>query len=253
MSKVDLNFVKPIMNAAGTLGFTPDLRSPIPWSEFGAFITNPISLRPRTVAGNPVVRRYPGGFLLHTGLPNPGFTVALKKYAQRWEAAPIPVIVHLIGDRPEAAQEMTRRLEARENVLAVELSFAPLLADDIILLAIEMCGGELPLIISLPPEAVLRVGAQVMQAGAAAISLSPPRGALGGNGGQVSGRLFGPAIFPGALEVVRSAAKIGLPCLGAGGVFTKDDIQAMLAAGATGVQIDAALWLPRERIAGLVG
>ncbi len=252
MPKSDLTFAKPVMNAAGMVGFTPDPRAPIPWSRFGAFITNPISLRPRAVTGHPVVRPYPGGFLLHTGLPNPGFPAVLTKYARRWAEAPVPVIVHLIGDRPEAAQDMTRRLEGLENVLAVELSFAPLLADDIILLAIEMCRGELPIIICLPPEQVLRIGSRAIQAGAAGISLAPPRGALGSDGGQVSGRLFGPAILPGALEVVRSAAKIGLPCIGAGGVFSKGDIQAMLKAGATGVQIDAALWLPRERIESLV-
>lgn len=252
MSKADLIFAKPIMNAAGMLGFTPDPRAPMPWSDFGAFVTNPLSLRPRTVTGHPALLTYPGGLLLHTGLPNPGFTSVLTKCARRWADSPLPVIVHLIADRPEEAKEMTRRLEGLDNILAVELSFAPLLADDIILLAIDVCRGELPLITCLPPEQVLRLGWRAMQEGASAVSLAAPRGALLRDGKPIAGRLFGPALFPGALDVVRSASKIGLTCIGAGGVGSRADAQAMLGGGAIAVQMDTALWLPREKIESLV-
>ena len=34
--------------------------------------------------------------------------------------------------------------------------------------------------------------------------------------------------------------------IGAGGVYAKDDVEAMLTAGALGVQMDAKLWLPQE-------
>ena len=47
MSKRDLYFRKPLMNAAGTLGFSPDPRASVAWEDLGAFVTNPISLRPR--------------------------------------------------------------------------------------------------------------------------------------------------------------------------------------------------------------
>lgn len=131
--------------------------------------------------------------------------------------------------------------------MAAELGFAPLLADDIILLTLEMCIGELPLIFSLPVEQVLSLGPRLMQEGAQAISISAPRGALSkaeGTGGKglVTGRLYGPSIFPRALETVYSAAKIGLPIIGAGGVWSKENAEAMMAAGALAVQVDAALW-----------
>ncbi|HNQ95866.1 MAG TPA: hypothetical protein PKH47_14440, partial [Anaerolineales bacterium] len=72
--KRDLYFSKPLINAAGSLGFAPDLRvlQELGGLEFGAFVTNPISLRPRVPTAQPAVLEYPGGFLLHTGLPNPG-------------------------------------------------------------------------------------------------------------------------------------------------------------------------------------
>jgi dihydroorotate dehydrogenase len=253
MFKQDLIFRKPLMNAAGTLGFSPDLRAQVPWDDLGAFITNPLSLRPRKAADAPASIEYPGGFLLHTGLPNPGLAAAINICAHRWADCPIPVIVNLMADRPEETRQMVENLEGRENVAAVELGFAPLLADDIILLAIEMSQGELPLIVSLGAEQVLSLGPRALQTGAAAISLAAPRGMSPAahdapsesNIRLISGRLFGPAQFPRSLEVVHSAARLGLPIYGAGGVYSKEDAEAMLTAGALGVQMDAGLWLPK--------
>jgi dihydroorotate dehydrogenase (NAD+) catalytic subunit len=250
--KRDLHFSKPLMNAAGSLGFVPDPRSGMSLDSFGAFITNPISLRPRLPTAHPTVIEYPGGFLLHTGLPNPGIHAALKKYSAKWSRSDLPVIVHLMADRPEETQQMVRMLESQENVMAVELGFAPLLADDIILLTLEICLGELPLIFSLPVEQVLLLGPRLMENGAQAISIAAPRGAYpplpAGEGLGVReithGRLFGPSLFPQSLHIVESAAKLGIPVIGAGGVWSKENADAMLAVGALAVQVDAALWNP---------
>ena len=136
---------------------------------------------------------------------------------------------------------MVRMLEMHENVMAAELGFAPLLADDILLLTLEMCLGELPMIFSLQVEQVLSLGPRLVQEGAQAISISAPRGALMTDH-LVTGRLYGPSLFPRALETVYSAAKVGLPIIGAGGVWTKESADAMLAAGALAAQVDAVLW-----------
>ena len=267
MFKQDLTFSNPYMNAAGTLGFAPDYRAPVPWDSFGTFVTNPLSLRPRKPTTNPVLIEYPGGFLLHTGLPNPGLNVAVRKYARRWADSRLPVIVHLMADRPDETMRMVQALEGLENIAAVELGFAPLLADDIILLTIEMSLGELPLIVSLPVEQVLSLGPRAIQEGAAAISLAAPRGMLpyppasphsrstvtdfsrsfksenGGNKrGAVTGRLSGAGLFPQALLTVRDAARTGIPIIGAGGVESKENADAMLSVGALAVQMDASLW-----------
>jgi dihydroorotate dehydrogenase len=243
--KRDLYFSKPLMNAAGSLGFAPDTRLGISFDSFGAFVTNPFSLRPRQPAAKPDVIEYPGGFLLHTGLPNPGFSAGFKKYSPKWSRSELPVIVHLMADRPEETQRMVRMLESQENVMAAELGFAPLLANDIILLTLEMCLGEVPLIVSLPVEQVLSLGPRLMQEGAQAISISAPRGALPLSpvpSSLTTGKLYGPSLFPRALETVYSAAKLGLPIIGAGGVWTKENADAMLSVGALAVQVDAVLW-----------
>jgi dihydroorotate dehydrogenase (NAD+) catalytic subunit len=238
MFKRDLIFRSPLLNAAGTLGFAPEPRLPLNWPGFGAFVTNPLSLRPRKPAGEPALIHTPAGFILHTGLPNPGLDSALKKYAPRWARADLPIIPHLMADRPEESARMVRRLETLENVLAVELGFAPQLSDDILILTVEMCVGEVPVIAQLPFEQVLRVGPRVIDAGAMAVSLAAPRGMAEG----VSGRLYGPALFPQALLLVRDAARLGLPVIGGGGVYSKENASAMLDAGALAVQVDAALW-----------
>jgi len=231
------------MNTAGSLGFAPDTRTGISLDLFGAFITNPFSLRPRVPTFQPAVIEYPGGFLLHTGLPNPGLKLGIKKYAAKWNRSNLPIIVHLMADRPEETQIMVRMLEEIENVMAGELGFAPLLANDIILLTLEMCLGELPLIFSLPIEQVLTLGPRLMQEGAQAISISAPRGALMTDH-LVTGRLNGPSLFPQALDTVNKSAKLGIPIIGAGGVWTTENADAMLSVGALAVQVDAALWNP---------
>ncbi len=246
MPKRDLIFSRPLLNAAGALGFAPDSRAPVPWHDLGAFVTNPISLRPRKAAAAPSLLEFPGGFLLHTGLPNPGFTSVLRKHRRHWQEAPLPIIVNIMADRPEESRQMARALEAMDNLLAMELSFAPLLAPDIIALAVEICQGELPVIVSLPAEQLLELGSRVLQLGAAALSVAPPRGALRQGGSLVTGRLFGPALFPRSLDLVHSAARLGFPIIGGGGVCSSADVQAMLDAGAMAVQMDSALWLPGE-------
>ena len=240
------------MNAAGSLGYAPDKRAGMPLELFGAFVTNPFSWRPRQPAAKPAVMEYRGGFLLHTGLPNPGLNAGVKKYAARWARSDLPVIVHLMADRPEETQRMVRMLETEENVMAAELGFAPLLADDILLLTLEMCVGELPLIFSLPVEQVLSLGPRLIQEGAQAVSISMPRGALSPafspstpeKNELITGRLYGPSLFPHTLDIVHSASRLGLPIIGAGGVWTKENADAMLSAGALAVQMDAVLWDP---------
>ena len=110
--KRDLYFSRPVLNASGSLGFTPDTRTGVSLEPFGAFVTNPFSLRPRLPAAKPEVIEYPGGFLLHTGLPNPGLNAGLKKYSAKWSRADLPIIVHLMADRPEETQLMVRTLES---------------------------------------------------------------------------------------------------------------------------------------------
>ena len=59
---------------------------------------------------------------------------------------------------------------------------------------------------------------------------------------MVQGRLYGPAILPVALRMVHELSKMSIPTIGAGGVYTQEHKDAMMAAGAFAVQLDSILW-----------
>jgi dihydroorotate dehydrogenase len=61
-----------------------------------------------------------------------------------------------------------------------------------------------------------------------------------------TGRLYGQSLFPRSLDIVHSAAMIGIPIIGAGGVWTKQDATDMLSAGAMAVETDVSLWALKE-------
>ena len=231
------------MNAAGSLGFFPNPRAPLDWGQFGAFVTNPISRKSRKTARTPRLLPFPGGALLHTGHPNPGFSSAVRKYANRWRRASLPVIVHLLGGSPEEVKSMIIRLEEIENVIAVEIGLPTEIETGEAEEVIQASMGELPVIVRVPLARASELASTAHQAGASAVSLGPPRGALPKpENDLVYGRLYGPGVFPQAFRTVGEVVKIGIPVIGAGGVYTQEQADAMLASGAAAVQLDTALW-----------
>jgi len=244
MRALELN--TPILNAAGSLGFTPDPHGPIDLETLGAFTTNPISKTARKPANGVHQLEYPGGVLLHTGHPNPGFKNAMRRFFARWERAPLPVIVHLLAEQPKELRAMTAQVEEIANVIAVEIGLRHDIDRQTSAELVRAAAGELPVIARVPLGTALDVGEVMYEAGAAAISLGPPRGALSGpNGDMVSGRLYNPALFPQALAIVRELVKLEIPVIGAGGIFSQEQADTMVVAGALAVQLDTILWRGR--------
>lgn len=238
MPKNDLFLEKPLMNAAGTLGFSPDPKGFVDLSQFGAFVTNPISRGPRTPANGSRFAAYPGGFLLHSGLPNPGLSSVIKKYGKRWNRSPVPIIVHLLAVDPFSLGRMIERLEGIEGIMGVEIGLPPDIDPDTAFNFAQAALGELPAIVRLPLEQADELAHVVIEAGASAVSLGAPRGKLDG----ISGRIYGPSVFPLALRAVEKLAGAGISVIGAGGVYQPKDVESMLGAGALAVQVDAILW-----------
>jgi dihydroorotate dehydrogenase (NAD+) catalytic subunit len=232
------------MNAAGFLGFSDEARIIRRNPQLGAFVTNAVSLKPRTPAALPRVIEFPGGFLLHTGHPNPGATSVIRSHAKRWERMARPVILHLLALDPREANELVLRFEGVEGVAAVELSLGaanPHSAGELVQAA---AAGELPVIANIPLNRPVEI-AEIAQAyGAAAISLGAPRGSnLSEDDRLVQGRMIGPGIFPLALKATAEfSEKLGIPLIAAGGVTSPQDELALLIAGAAAVQVDSALW-----------
>jgi dihydroorotate dehydrogenase (NAD+) catalytic subunit len=243
MARQDLSLNSPWMNAAGTLGYRPTHSWNWPEPQ-GAFITNPISMGRRTPAGERALIPYPGGFLLHTGLPNPGLAAVLKQNRQRWQRSAVPVWVHLMPSSPDELKRMMDMLEDCEAVTGIELGISPKAGPSEAVELVSAAGFDLPLIVSV---SVTSVGESWLERlpglGVAAISLTAPRGSLAGHGGQmVTGRLYGPSLLPLALAGVSALKKLEIPIIAGCGVYQKIAGEALLAAGAWAVQLDSVLW-----------
>jgi dihydroorotate dehydrogenase (NAD+) catalytic subunit len=239
-------------NLTGMLGFSDESLPNIDLSRLGAFVTNPISLYPRSPAHPPRVLPFPGGFLLHTGHPNPGLSATLRKHQRRWEELPCPVIVHLLGQDPDEISRLVEHFEEVDAVAAIEVGLEATDPDTISQLTLAAVRCELPIIIQVPFDCGEKFVIAIANAGANAIGLGPPRGSLPNPGGGIaSGRLFGPALFPMALQAVAKLHNLlDIPIIASGGIYDIDQVKTMMDAGASAVQLDSVLWTESERILG---
>jgi dihydroorotate dehydrogenase (NAD+) catalytic subunit len=242
--KRDLVIDPPLMNASGMLGFADEARKHLDFHRMGAFVTNTVSLSARTPANPPRVLPYPGGFLLHTGHPNPGLSRTISRYQQTWRDMPIPVIVNLLALSVEEAAGMVQSLEGLENVMAVELLVRAEPMHEAQALIAAASSGELPVIARAPLTATVELIQCLQEAGAHAVSLGPPRGSLPGpNGEHISGRLYGAAFLALGIEALqRIHPHVSLPLLVGCGITTQEELRRVVAAGAAGVQMDYQLW-----------
>ena len=248
MPKYDLLFEPPLMNAAGTLGFAPQPHAFPHLAQLGLFITNPISLRPRPPAGGRRFAPAPGGFLLHTGYPNPGIYRTVRRFRRHWARSPLPVAVHLLALTVDEVKRCVQIIERVEGVYGIELGLPPEVAPGLACELVLAAAGELPVIVRLPLERAADLAQALADSGAplVAASLAPPRGILpdedAAGANWMTGRFYGPAVFPLALAAVQAIVRSRLPVIGAGGVYSPAQAQAMRAAGALAVQLDSVLW-----------
>jgi len=155
----------------------------------------------------------------------------------------LPIIVHLLSDKPDEVRKAVLRIEELDNVAAIEIGIEADSSVELVNELVSAARGELPVIIQLPLHRAVELAFAALDAGAAALSLGAPRGALPSTDGKlVSGRLYGPALYPQALETVRELVRMKVPVIGSGGIETKARGEAMLAEGALAVQMDVGLW-----------
>ena len=240
--KRDLVLPQPLVNASGALGFAPDMRMPA-LAHLGAFITNPISRRPRQPAANRAYLPFQGGFLLHTGLPNPGIHQAIRRYRRRWAAVDLPIIIHLLVEAPASLSEMVRKLEGLDNILAIELGLPPGCDPDMLSSVMEAGAGELPLVPCLGPEQVPHLLGRLKALQPTAVHLVEPRGALPGPGGEIiTGRLYGLAIFPLMLKAAQELVAAELSVIANGGISARWQVDALMDSGVRAVGLGSVLW-----------
>ena len=244
--KMGLAIRSPLMPAAGMAGYSTEYADVIDWSKWGMFVTNRVTARPHHPASEPVTIDLGAALLIHTGIPNPGIVPAIRDNQQAWKRMGVPVIVHVAALTPDDVAECVVRLVIVEGVGGVELGVRDEEDDGAIaaLIAAAVEVGGQPVLARLPLDRAAEIAPACVEAGADALVVaSPPRGTLPYGDGFVSGRLYGRGMLPLALRAVRDTLqKVDVPIIASGGVHTVEDVRAMLAAGASAVQIDTLVW-----------
>jgi len=239
--KTEVRLERPWLNLPGMLGFSDEARGAVELNRLGALVTNPVSLAPRPPANPPRVVRYPGGFLLHTGHANPGMRRVVGAHAPRWSHLGIPVLLSVLAQNERELRRLVTGLEGVPEIAGLVL-FLPPEADAVSWLQLAR-ESERPVVALLPLGVTPEAARSVADAGASAILLGPPRGALAAGESLVQGRLYGPALYPLALRAARELAPIlPIPLIVSGGIDSPAQARTCLDAGAAAVGLDVILW-----------
>jgi len=249
--KQDLIINPPIMNSAGILGFIPDDNYPFDLNRLGAFVTHPISLMRRQPAKPPRFESFPGGALLHTGLPNPGIRKALHDHRYHWEMHSQPVILHLLANDSQDMEAIVEQLDAIDHPFqALEIGLTHTTPDNAEAILAAATLSQLPILARVLPDTDREVQLALMHSGVNAVVIGPPRGSLTTvEQTRISGRYYGPGLQPMALyQLERFLNAMDIPVILGCGLFSVEDIRGAFSIGAAAVQLDTMLWLDPGRV-----
>ena len=245
--KTGLQLASPVMTAAGCYGLGSEYQGLVDIRPLGAVVVGPVTMRARTGTTPPRAVPLPGGILLHAGLANPGLKRVLQRQRRAWERSPVPVILHLAATTSEEVGAACQLLDDTGAVAALELGLPDATETGEALALVRVAGaayGRGPLLVRLPLGSASRLAAEIVEAGAHALTVAaPPRGTALHAGRPVTGRLYGQLVHPLALRALRQVREeVGVPLIGCGGIYGFDDALAFLRAGALAVQLDAVIW-----------
>ena len=238
-----------LLNASGCL----DARTaPEVARELDVFVTKTVTPLPRE--GNPPVRiaETEVGMLNAIGLANPGLEAFVDEQLPRLAELGIPIWVSVGGFSVDDYVAVAARLEAYEEIAALELNLSCPNVDEVpenvgeVVAAVRAATGK-PLYAKLSPAVadVTETARAAEAAGADGLSLvNTIRGlalderTLRPLLARDAGGLSGPALRPIALAAVHACRRATrLPIVGMGGVATGRDALELLAAGANDVAI----------------
>jgi dihydroorotate dehydrogenase (NAD+) catalytic subunit len=246
--KLGLMLANPVMIASGCGGYGTAYQGLIDQTVFGAIVTNPITLRPRRGTPGPRLAETRAGFVLDTGLHNPGVKKVIRGYRQVWSRLDVPIIAHLPAADPDDLHRTARALAGTDAIAAIELGLPHHAGPFDLKPWIEAVQRDclLPIMVKLPLDRAPELAEAAVDAGAdiLVIGLPPLATALSPTGEPVTGYLYGPALHGLALHAVQLVrGLVDLPIVAVGGIHTLNDAQAFLQAGASAVQLDSLLFI----------
>lgn len=260
-----LELRNPLLAGPGTVGYGREVARLIPLDRLGAIITNTTTLLPRSGHAQPRLAETPAGFLMSTGLPNPGLRTVLHRHTTNWRRLNVPIILSLAAEDTHTFAVCAEVAQDEETIAALELEPELLKPDADMVRVVDVMRGvtSLPLIVHVPvnqPQAVADAIVALTAVGCDAVIVgSPWPGVVMDTEKRkpiLSGGVSGPAVRPLALrllyEVTRLLGPQHIPLIAAGGVTSAEDVTSFLAAGADAVMLESVVYVDPTAVAAMV-
>ncbi|HIV19255.1 MAG TPA: dihydroorotate dehydrogenase [Candidatus Merdivicinus intestinigallinarum] len=258
-----VSFKNPVVPASGAFGFGREYEKLYPLSTLGGISVKGMTLNPKDGNPPPRIAETPMGMLNSVGLQNPGIDAFLEKELPELSQKGTVIIANVAGSTVEDCVEMVRKIEGSAvdmielniscpNVKQGGAAFGTSCESAAGITAAVRKATTKPLMVKLSPNvtSITDIAKAVEAAGADAVSLintllgmridiQTRRPILKNNVGGMSG----PAVFPIAVRMVWQVANaVKIPVMGMGGISTAEDAIEMMMAGASAIQVGAAIF-----------
>lgn len=267
MAKISVNIGQlalknPVMTASGTFGYGLEFADFIPLDGLGGIIVKGTTLHPREGNDYPRMAETPQGMLNCVGLQNKGVDYFCEHIYPQIKDIDTNMIVNVSGSSPDDYAECAARIDALDNIPAIELNIScPNVKDGGMAFGVTCAGAESvvkavraryhkTLIVKLSPNVtnIADIARACEAQGADSVSLI---NTLMGMAIDIerrktllsinTGGLSGPCVKPVALRMVWQVAKaVNIPVVGLGGISSATDAIEFLMVGATAIEIGTA-------------
>lgn len=268
MNKLAVNFAgvdfkNPVIPASGTFGYGKEYEEFYPLSTLGGISVKGTTEKLRKGNLPPRIAETPAGMLNSVGLQNPGIDHFISKTLPELKTKGTVIIANMAGSTAEGYREVAEKLDSTDvdmievniscpNVKAGGAAFGVTCQGAASITKIVREATKKPVMIKLSPNVtnIAEIAKAVEAEGADAVSLintllgmridiKSRRPILHNNVGGLSG----PAVFPVAVRMVWQVANaVKIPVCGMGGISTWEDAVEMMMAGASTVQVGAAIF-----------
>ncbi|MBQ2264094.1 MAG: dihydroorotate dehydrogenase [Oscillospiraceae bacterium] len=258
-----VEFKNPIIPASGVFGYGREYEEFYPLSKLGGIATKGTTGTLRTGNLSPRIAETPAGMLNSVGLQNPGIDTFIEKELPNLLTKDTVILANIAGSTPEECAEVAAKLD-KTDVHMIELNIScpnvkqggaafgtSCTSAEAVTAAVRKATSK-PLVVKLSPNvtSIVEIAKAVESAGADALSMintllgmridvRTRRPVLHNNVGGLSG----PAILPVAVRMIwQTANAVSIPIIGMGGVSTGEDAIELMMAGASAVQVGAAIF-----------
>lgn len=258
-----VDFKNPVIPASGTFGYGREYEELFPLEKLGGIATKGTTLNLRKGNLAPRIAETPSGMLNSVGLQNPGIDHFINTDLPYLLTKNLAVLANIAGSTPDECAETAAKLDETDvhmielNISCPNVKQGGAAFGTSCEMAAEVtkkvrAATKKPLIVKLSPNvtSIAEIAKAVESAGADAVSLintllgmridiNTGRPILRNNVGGLSG----PAVFPVAVRMVwQTANAVQIPVIGMGGVSSGRDAIELMMAGASAVQVGAAIF-----------